>query len=239
MKRFLAFDIETAKILPEKVDDLLAYRPLGIACAAAMASDFQQPLIWHGQDESGHPTPQMTSMEAAQLVLKLSDLASQGYTICTWNGLGFDFDVLAEESGRREDCARLAQNHVDMLFHFLCSQGYLISLQRASEGMHLTGKREGISGAKAPVLWAAGRYKEVLEYCVQDVRLTLQLAEACERSRHLTWITQKGKLKKMSLSNGWLTVNKAKTLPLPDTSWMNAPPSRERFLRWILKTKLA
>jgi len=57
MRRFLAFDIETAKLLPAVVDDLLAHRPLGIACAAAAASDLPQPLVWHGRDASGHPPP--------------------------------------------------------------------------------------------------------------------------------------------------------------------------------------
>ena len=64
MRRFLAFDIETAKILPEGVTDLLAHRPLGITCAAATAGDLPQPLVWHGKDPSGHPSPRMTCEEA-------------------------------------------------------------------------------------------------------------------------------------------------------------------------------
>jgi hypothetical protein len=233
MRRFLAFDIETAKLLPAVVDDLLAYRPLGIACAAAAASDVPQPLVWHGRDASGHPSARMTSQEAAQLVADLTRLTSQGYTLLTWNGLGFDLDILAEESGQAQACARLAASHVDMLFHALCALGHRISLQKAAEGMGLAGKKAGVSGAEAPAMWAAGRHQEVLDYCQQDVRVTLQLAEACERAHQLAWITQRGSRKHMPLFQGWLTVREAAALPLPDTSWMSDPPSRDRYLGWI------
>jgi hypothetical protein len=234
MKRFLAFDIETAKILPAGVTDILAHRPLGIACAAAVATDRAEPLVWHGKDEAGRPSPRMKRTEAARLVADLSGLASQGYTLVTWHGLGFDLDVLAEESGNIPDCAALARAHVDMLFHVLCSRGHLVSLQKAAEGMHLPGKKAGFIAAEAPALWAAGRHQEVLEYCVQDARLTLQLAEACERTRQFAWITQRGIPKQLPLGRGWLTVDEARALPDPDTSWMtNNPPSRAQFLRWL------
>lgn len=235
MKRLLAFDIETAKVLPEGATDLLDHRPLGIACAAAVADDLRKALVWHGRDDSGCPTGQMTRQEAAVVVSDLAALVSQGYTLVTWNGLGFDFDVLAEESGKVSECALLASNHVDMLFHTLCSLGHLVSLQKAAEGMRLPGKKAGISGAVAPAMWAAGRHQEVLDYCIQDVRLTLQLADACERRRQLAWVTQRGRLKQMPLPRGWLNVREASKLPLPDTSWMSSPPTRDRFLRWIRK----
>lgn len=174
----------------------------------------------------------MTREEAAQLVHDLAALASQGYTLVTWNGLGFDFNVLAEESGLVADCARLATGHVDMMFHAVCSLGYPVSLEKAAERMQIPGKKAGASGANAPVMWAAGRHREVLEYCAQDARITLQIAEACEHRRQLTWITRRGKLSQMPLPHGWLTVEQARALPLPDTSWMPDPVPRDRFLRW-------
>jgi hypothetical protein len=238
MRRFLAFDIETAKVLPDGIGDILVHRPLGIACATATANDISEPLIWHGKSESGRPSGQMTSIEATQVVSDLADLTSRGYTLVTWNGLGFDLDVLAEESGKTKECALLAVNHVDMLFHVLCSLGHLISLQRAAEGMHIVGKKAGFSGAVIPAMWAAGRYGEVIDYCIQDARLTLQLAEGCERSQQLSWITQRGGLGRMLLPSGWLTVREANALALPDTSWMSDPPSRDRALQWIRKVGL-
>ena len=83
MRRLLAFDLETAKIWPEVGGDLLAHRPLGIACAAATANDRPQPFIWHGRDADGRPAGRMTREEAAQLVHDLSALTSEGYTLVT------------------------------------------------------------------------------------------------------------------------------------------------------------
>jgi hypothetical protein len=239
MRRFLAFDLETAKIVPEPVVDLLAHRPLGIACATATANDLQQPFIWHGRDAGGRPASRMTREEAADLVHRLSALTSQGYTLVTWNGLYFDFNVLAEESGLIVDCARLATGHVDMMFHVLCSVGYRVGLEKAAEGMQLPGKKAGVSGADAPAMWAAGRYDEVLDYCIQDANLTLQLAETCEHRKQLAWITRRRKLSQMPLPHRWLTVQEARVLPLPDTSWMSDPEPRDRFLRWLADARSA
>jgi len=225
-------------VLPEGVGDILSHRPLGITCATATANDMPKPIIWHGKNESGRPSSQMTIVEAAQVVTDLANLTSRGYTLLTWNGLGFDFDVLAEESGKTKECASLAVNHVDMLFHVLCSLGHLISLQKAAEGMHVIGKKAGFSGAVVPAMWATGRHDEVIDYCVQDTRLTLQLAEECENKGQLSWITQRGGLGRMLLPTGWLTVQDANALPIPDTSWMSDPPSRDRALQWIRRAGL-
>jgi len=185
MKRYLAFDLETAKLMPADVRDVLKYRPLGISCAAATANDLPEPLLWYGGNDRQHPASQMTREEAGQLVSELTALTEKGYTLITWSGADFDFDILAEESGMQKECAQLAVNHIDMLFHVLCSLGHRVSLQKAAEGMNIQGKKAGITGALTPTMWADGKYEEVLEYCAQDARLTLKLAEACERVQYL------------------------------------------------------
>ena len=233
MRRFLAFDVETAKILPEGVRDILEHRPLGLTCAAAVASDLAEPLVWHGRDAGGNPSPAMSRAEAAGLVSDLRRRVEEGYAILTWNGLGFDFDVLAEESGLREECAALARAHVDMFFHAFCALGHFIGLQKAAEGMGLSGKTSGMSGARAPELWAAGRHAEVIAYCVQDVKTTLDIARLAEEKRRLQWMTRNSKLATLDLPSGWLPVAEAARLPLPDTSWMSNPPSRGRFTAWF------
>ena len=234
VNKLLAFDIETAKVLPDSVKDILDYRPLGITCAVAIASDLPNPFVWHGTTADGQPASQLSKTEAENVVTQLEDFVAKGYTIVTWNGLGFDLPVLSDESGSIERCARLATGHVDMLFHALCALVHFISLHKAAEGMQLQGKLAGHSGATAPALWVAGRHSEVIAYCIQDVRVTLALAEAAQAQRRLSWITNRGTLGKLSLPNGWLPVSQAKLLPLPDTSWMSEPPTRERFLQWLM-----
>ncbi len=230
--RYVAFDIETARVLPDEVTDLMDYRPLGIACAAAAVSGQEEPLVWYGRN-GGEPAAQMSREEVCAFVGELAAWAEDGYTLVSWNGLSFDFNILSEESGRCENCARLALAHLDMMFHIVCQLGHPVALGKAAEGLGLPGKAGGLSGRDAPVLWAEGRYQEVLDYNIQDARLALAVAEAAERAGQFAWVTQKGVRRTMPLEDGWLTVSEALRLPLPDTSWMSSPPCREQFMTWM------
>jgi hypothetical protein len=78
--------------------------------------------------------------------------------------------------------------------------------------MGITGKPEGMNGAVAPVLWAEGKREEVFRYVAQDMRTTLELATACEVLGALRWIARSGNLRSMVLSEGWLTVETARSL---------------------------
>lgn len=233
MKKYLAFDIETANT--DEVDsdgDLQALRPLGIACATALAQDNDKPFVWHGITASGNPSAKMTKEEACALVKDLIELSKE-HMIVTWNGVGFDFDILAEESGLYAECKQLAAGHIDMLFHALCALGYPIGLQKAAEGMGMPGKTEGMCGSEAPKQWAAGKHQKVIDYCVQDVRVTLNLAIECSKFGMLQWITKQGVKRKLPLQSGWLSVADAHKLPEPDTSWMTNPPNRNKISAWM------
>ena len=232
-RQYLAFDIETAKDVPGDDFNWRPHRPLGISCAATLASNAGQPLLWYGKTRDGLPEKQMSSEDAQRLVQYLSKMAADGFRILTWNGLGFDFDILAEESGTAASCRECALDHVDMMFHVFCSLGYPVALDKAAQGMGLPGKLPGMSGFKAPKLWAQGHFKEVLEYVAQDVRTAMQIAQTCEQRRSFEWITRKGTKSSLSLANGWLPVREALQLPKPDTSWMSNPMSRLDFTAWL------
>ena len=225
-RRYLAFDIETAKLIPEDETDWKSHRPLGISCAATLLADSDELALWHGADR-------MSQQEAGKLVEYLATQVDNGYTIVTWNGLGFDFDILAEESGMPAKCKKLAADHVDMMFHVLCRLGYGVKLDAAAKGMGLDGKPEGMNGALAPVLWAEGKREDVLQYVAQDVRTTLDLATACEARGMMRWIARSGKPRSMALQDGWLSVDQALGLPFPDTSWMSDPWPRTDFTGWL------
>jgi hypothetical protein len=230
--RYLAFDIETAKVLPPDARNLLDHRPLGIACAAALRSDDPEPIVWHGAGD-GRPSARMSREECGAMVAELEALAAQGYTLLTWNGLGFDLDILAEESDLVDRCARLALEHVDMMFQVVCSEGYGVALQKAAEGLRLPGKPDGMSGKDAPSLWAQGNHEAVLRYNIEDARLALRVLEASQALGELRWVTRRNTTGRMSLGGGWRRVRDALALPLPDTSWMSGPIPRERYAGWI------
>lgn len=232
MRKYLAFDIETASTVDG--DDWRSCRPLGITCAAALASDAKaRPVLWHGMTEDGAPAERMSRREARHLVDDISAYAAQGYTLLTWNGAGFDFDVLAEEADAYPVCRILARDHVDMMFQVLCEKGFPIGIDNAAKAMGIAGKPEGMSGALAPTLWAEGDIQTVLDYVVQDVRMALQVAEQAEDARALRWVTRRGQTRTFDLPNGWLTVRQACALPEPDTSWMTTPLDRRAVTRWM------
>jgi len=231
-RRYVVFDIETAKVLPEAAGDLLAHRPLGIACAAAVFSNSDKAVTWHGVSD-GKPSARMSQQEVRLLVHDLSTHVRNGYTLLSWNGLSFDLNILAEESGEPHECAELARRHVDMMFHVVCQLGHFIALAKAAEGLGLPGKAAGVSGYDAPIMWAEGKHAEVIQYNVQDARLSLAIAREAERRGELVWVTRKGTKSRMPIAKGWHNVEEAHALPLPDTSWMSDPPKRAKFTAWF------
>jgi hypothetical protein len=230
---YLAFDIETARLTPQG-DDWLQHRPLGISCYALAwrGQKGNESVTGFGKEGTDTPQPQMSRAECQRLVQALIDHVNQGFMILTWNGLGFDFNVLAEESGMHAACCDLARAHVDMMFHFFCLRGYPLGLDTAAKGMELPGKIEGMDGSQAPLLWQQGEYDKVLEYVTQDVITTLDLASAVEARRQIRWGTRRGKRNRVAIPK-WLTVAEALQLPLPTRAWVRKPMTRERFTSWM------
>ncbi len=232
-RKYLAFDIETAKDIPGSDFNWKPHRPLGITCIASQSTDSAESRIWFTLDESGTPAPQMSRTDVTRFIQFLVDSVSAGYVLLSWNGLGFDLDVLAEESGLIEDCRKLAKAHVDMMFHIVCAKGFPVALKNAAAGLGVPGKLAGVEGIAAPALWAAGKFDLVKEYVSQDVRTTLAVALAAEQRKSFAWTTRKGTIGEMPLRTGWLPVERALKLPLPDLSWMPSPPSRSDFTNWL------
>ena len=231
-REYLAFDIEIVKALPDGLEDWKTQRPVGISCAATLTSGGEL-TVWYAHKLDGSISERMERDDLSALLVYLEAAVENSFTILTWNGLGFDFDILAEESGSLERCKLLAINHVDMMFHVFCTLGYPLSLDRVAKGMGLPGKPAGMTGALAPILWAQDRRKEVLEYVAQDVRTTLDVAQTAEQLHQLRWISKSGRSQSMPLPFGWMTIRDALQLPEPDTSWMRRAWSRKRFLEWM------
>jgi RNase_H superfamily len=231
--KFLAFDIETAKEVPGADFNWKPHRPLGISCIASLATGDEQPRVWFSKLDDGTPAPQMTQGDVAAFVNHLQQSLGDGIVPLTWNGLGFDLDVLSEESAMPAECSQIAKSHVDMMFHVVCEKGFPVSLANAAAGSNLPGKTEGVKGCDAPALWQQGQFETVKQYVAQDVRVTMSIAEASLSKKSFAWKTRKGSTSRMPLSNGWLTVEQALQLPLPDTSWMSTPLQRESFMSWM------
>ncbi len=243
--KLAAFDIEIFKEIPEGESDWKKHRPLGISCLAIMASDKRErPILSYADAKTPRP---LAAYELKVAVKEMQRLANDGYVFVTVNGLGFDFDVLGEESGMVAECADLALNHhVDLMVMSVAKLGWPVGLRALAMGAGVESKLKEVTlkdgstyddmhGAKAPELWQAGEYEAVLAYLKQDVKATLETAEAALRLGYLGWFSTAGKWWKVDLPGGKLPiVADCLQWKRPDTSWMSNPLTRESLLAWTL-----
>ena len=233
MERMVAFDIETAKITPEGAD-LRKERPLGITCVGLYYPDGVSTRYYHQTSERDEPHGEMSVAQCGIVLRDLARMTGQGYKVISHNGAGFDLDILGEEAGLRYFAGQLARAHYDMMLEILTIMGYPIGLAALAKGLGLGEKHEGISGASAPELWAQSqesRYK-VLEYVVQDAKLTLDVFQAVEERGELVWITKKGK-KKVEPWHGWHTVAECLASEQKMVDWIKNPLRRSEMTQWI------
>ena len=234
-RRFISFDLEIAALIPDGETDWKQYRPLGITCYALAWINEDGSMEVHadcGRDDNGQPMPRMSQAECRSLVERLCALEHLSDALLTHNGVGFDFAILAEETGWTEICANLALDSVDTCLLMHCLRGFPVGLDAICKAMGVQGKIEGMNGALAPQMWADGRYDEVLAYVAQDARCTLEVALEIEKHRVLRWVSKSGNTK-MEFVPLLLPVREALQLPEPDTSWMSDPIPRGRFVEWM------
>ena len=169
--------------------------------------------------------------------------AEDGYTFVTWNGCGFDFRLLAEESGMVEECGQLALNHVDLMLLVTFKKGWFLGLDKALKGAEIAGKVHDVElkngeilhdmhGGHAPKLWADSEYEAVLTYLRGDVEQTLALAQNIQETQEIRWTSGSGKPQSVSVPK-LMAVRECFDLREPDVSWMSNPPQREDFVKWI------
>ncbi len=216
-RRYIALDIETVKPFPAGAN-WRVHRPLGIACVALHSSAWPEPRTLHTLNPDGSIADQMSLDDLQSLVRKLVQWTApspEQHILVTWNGLGFDLDVLAEESRMAPECRALAWHHVDLMFHIFCHTGYPVGMATTAAAMGLPGKTAGINGAEACRLWRAGERLKILEYCGQDTKVTLDLALTCEQQQAVHWTSRAGNLNTLALPGGWYKVSQARPNSLP------------------------
>lgn len=232
-KRYAIFDLNTSRVIPSGACDLLSYRPLGISCAAVLESAEDHANIWYSGDEFGKPAAQMSKLDLQEVVHYLEDLAAKNVRLVTWNGLGFDFDILGEESGLIDRCRFLALKHLDLMFLEFCQKGYPVSLEMAMRAMFPEDGYEANDTEQMARRWQEGDH----DFVTQDLRskcaAIIRLVYECERRETLQWMTKKESIAGVRLENGLLSVEQALTLPAPDTTWMQNPMSRARYTDWL------
>jgi len=234
MSKYVGFDLEVCS-WPEE-GDWDRVTPLGVSCIGLMGTGWTEPQIYYASACNGNPEPR--PMRTDELKCFADDLylyTQNGYEIVSWNGLQFDFLVLHLE--KPDDMFRtFAMNHIDPMFYILCSKGWPVSLNVVAQGLGLPGKMtDGVSGADAPKMWMEGSLEDrqkVLEYVGQDAKTTLDLVEVASRTEVLKWQSKSSGRWQSLTFNKVPTVEECLKIPLPNTSWMDKPLTRESFYDW-------
>lgn len=245
----LGFDLETTGLAGTKVSARRGQEQdpdQGITCAAVWSASTQKTTLCYGSDETprmdreGHSmaAERLSRPEAVDLVRYLLEKQKAGDIIVTWNGASFDFAVLAKESGLFEECRDLARQHIDIAFLMLCVKGFMAGLSATGEGMGLGGKPEGMDGSVATILWNKDHssQRRVLHYVASDAELTGRIYLKTLEQGYARWTTTSGRLSTWApptVDGRLLVVEEALQLPLPDTSWMTRPRTREDCLTWM------
>lgn len=227
----LAFDLEIAKSLVTD-EDWKDRASMGISCASTITTNDRTPKLWfEGMDDSTysvHPDKAlphaMSTYTAVDLASYLLDMHACGWTVVTWNGAGFDFEVLAHAVQQKrwaKEVAHLALQHVDPWYQMRAEFGYGIKLDVAARALGVGGKTEGMTGALAPILWTGilpdvgpketqeqdraiaklglkpgsrSAQELCLEYVAQDAVCTLEVYEAILKVGAFKWTTARGTL---------------------------------------------
>jgi hypothetical protein len=151
MTKYMAFDLEVARLVDPDQNP-------GITCAAVAASDGRS-MTWAGRCAAWWAA-EMSDLEVGQLVRTLL-YWSREYTFVTWNGVGYDWRVLAERvkispafaPTLYAEIAALAMHHIDPAFLCLCQMGYMLGLEAVAQALGVQGKMAGMRGDLEPLLW--------------------------------------------------------------------------------------
>jgi hypothetical protein len=117
------------------------------------------------------------------------DLAARRQPLVSFNGIGFDDKVLSHEVGAF-DCFLPSAPRYDLLREIWIASGLAPEYDGDSHkgfGLDATceanfGIRKTGNGAHAALLWQRRRIGEVIDYCLNDVRLTKRLFDAVLRN---------------------------------------------------------
>ena len=232
----VAFDLELANTrrLPslKKGDNIWALWPLNISVGATYCLPEKTVDLWFSRDTAGVPRRRgLRRRDAKHLVNTLYNYQQKGLPIVSWNGTGFDFQLLARLLPNRKDVIiDMTLKSYDPMFQLLCSIGYMPGLEAAGLGIGLPPKP--MEGASAPALWGHGFFAEVMDYVSQDAITTGTIAEHIFTMHSLSWITKAGDVHWEPIPR-LLTVEQCLNLPLPKTGSMQNPLKREDFINWF------
>jgi hypothetical protein len=231
VSKLLSFDIELSDVFDLKPgEDLEKYAPFNISVAST-AIDGGEERLWFSTGPDGEPSTNMAPEIALRLLEYLQEKQRQGYMVCAWNGLGFDLRWIGHVAGGRDLAAEVALASFDPMFQFFNQRGFPVGLASVAQAMGTPAKTL-MTGAEAPRHWQDGNHELVMEYVMDDARMTNAIVRQILEKKELRWVTKKGSVSREPMAV-LKPVHQVLRDPKPDQSWMADPLPREKFHSWI------
>lgn len=229
--KLLSVDIEIANVFELKPgEDLDSYGPFDISVAATVV-DGGEERLWYSADGDGRPMMALTRDKARELLRYLQAMQTKGYTVCAWNGLSFDLRWIGHVAQDRVLAAAIALQCCDPMLQFFNQRGFPVSLAAVAKAM---GIKQGklMHASEAPVQWRAGNHRAVMDYVIQDCRLTNEIVRRIVSGKEILWITKTGG----TCSEPMAVLKPVAAVlqdPEPDQAWMDRPLPRRKFCGWL------
>ena len=210
--------------------DYWQYGPARFTVASIHNSDITTD-VFMSHDCDGTPAQEMSRADANRMLDYLWTSHQKGDKIFTWNGTGFDWRILAANTGELDACVELALTSYDPAFQVLCIKGMMPSLDGVLSGFGLPNKP--MKGSKAPEKWENGEFNEVVQYVISDTTNLRAVVGKIAKNYGVRWIAHSGNMNFVPFAKGFLTVEECLTLPKPNVAWMTTPMLREHVIRWF------
>ena len=229
--KLLSFDIEISDVFElGRYEDIELYAPFHIAVAATSVHGGEERM-WYSEGEAGGPALNLTPQRARELLEYLDEMQHQGFTVCAWNGLGFDLKWLGHQAEDLGLAARVALKSYDPMFQFFNVAGFPVGLAKVAQAMGVS-QAKIMEGADAPKQWRAGNHQQVMEYCLGDCQITNLVVVAIHAARRIRWVTGRGGISSKPIAR-LKSVEEVIRDPPPDQSWMDRPLPRSKFYDWV------
>lgn len=246
--KIASFDLESAQTIPDVVQyEDQHFVDLGITCAAVALcdcssddwSDTDNVVFWHSSDIN-----RLDKADCCEIVHDCMALVKEGYTFLTWNGAGFDFKLLAVQSGMFKECAEIAYwHHIDMMLYPVFIKGHYLGLQKCLDGIGREGKLtvttlndgtviENMKGAVAPDMWAKGEFNAVLEYLNYDVCEPLALLQHMHNKKRIQWISAAGNPQSLNVERLMKVYEMYEYFP-DHANWEKFNINKFQFINWM------
>ncbi|MCZ6514312.1 MAG: ribonuclease H-like domain-containing protein [Acidobacteria bacterium] len=161
VKDEIYFDLETLRLSAEVDGGWRNIKDFGLAVAVTWDQEHQFRHWYEG--------------DAKSLITELRKFSR----IVTFNGDGFDFEVLRGYAPIRVPRGR----SLDLLSDLNRKLGHRVSLDHVGE--QTLGRYKSGSGLDAIKWWRAGNRKKVVRYCENDVQLLVDLVAFARKHRHI------------------------------------------------------